>query len=386
MKRVAILGSTGSIGRQTLEVISWHRDKFKVALLAASSNVELLARQAESFGPQKAVILEEDKAPFLASSVGDKAEIGVGLRGLEEAVASVEMDLMVAAMVGIGSLPAVLAALKAGKTVALANKELLVTAGPLVTRTARMGGATLLPVDSEHSAIFQCLEGRNLQEVDRIILTASGGPFRHLSWEEMARVTPEEALRHPTWEMGPKVTVDSATLMNKGLEVIEARHLFDVPYERIEVVIHPQSLVHGLVRFVDGSLLAHLGPADMRLPIQYALSWPERWSSPVRPLDLTAVGMLEFYPPDLQRFPCLDLALRAGRAGGTYPAVLTAADEVGVEYFLKKLLPITHIPLLVERVLEEHQPLPGNTLDEILAAYSWGKKRAEEIVQILIRR
>ncbi|HHP50905.1 MAG TPA: 1-deoxy-D-xylulose-5-phosphate reductoisomerase, partial [Moorella mulderi] len=284
MKRVAILGSTGSIGRQTLEVISWHRDKFKVALLAASSNVELLARQAESFGPQKAVILEEDKAPFLASSVGDKAEIGVGLRGLEEAVASVEMDLMVAAMVGIGSLPAVLAALKAGKTVALANKELLVTAGPLVTRTARMGGATLLPVDSEHSAIFQCLEGRNLQEVDRIILTASGGPFRHLSWEEMARVTPEEALRHPTWEMGPKVTVDSATLMNKGLEVIEARHLFDVPYERIEVVIHPQSLVHGLVRFVDGSLLAHLGPADMRLPIQYALSWPERWSSPVRPL------------------------------------------------------------------------------------------------------
>ncbi|OIQ12694.1 1-deoxy-D-xylulose 5-phosphate reductoisomerase [Moorella thermoacetica] len=379
-KEITVLGSTGSIGRQTLEVVAAHPGRFRVAALVAARNDELLAAQVRRFRPRLAVLLDEERARVLAEMVSDPGiRILAGEEGLMAAACLEGVELVVAAMVGIRSLKAILAALEAGKDIALANKEVLVAAGQLVMDRARRLSRQIIPVDSEHSAIFQCL--RQGGRVAEVIITASGGPLRQMPRAEMANVTPEQALNHPTWVMGPKITIDSATLMNKGLEVIEAKHLFNLDFDQIKVLIHPQSVVHALVRYSDGALFAQLGPADMRLPIQYALTWPERWDLDVQPLDLAALGHLEFALPDLERFPCLELALQAGRAGGTYPAVLSAADEVAVEYFLAGKLTLTAISQVVGRVLDEHQPEPVPDLEGILAADAWARRRAGAVAE-----
>lgn len=379
-REITVLGSTGSIGRQTLEVVAAHPGRFKVAALVAARNVELMTAQVKQFHPRLAVLLESAGAQELASRLrGTGVRVLTGDEGLLAAATLEGVELVVAAMVGIRSLPAVLAALESGKDIAIANKELLVAAGDVIMGRAHTLKRQVIPVDSEHSAIFQCL-GRG-GPVEEVIITASGGPFRDKTLEEMAAVTPEEALQHPTWVMGPKVTVDSATLMNKGLEVIEAKHLFNLDYDRITVLIHPQSVVHALVRYGDGALFAHLGPADMRLPIQYALTWPERWELNVRKLDLADLGHLDFSHPDFKRFPCLELAYHAGRAGGTYPAVLSAADEVAVEFFLAGKIPLTNISQVIARVLEEHTPAAADDLEAILAAYFWARRRAKEVAE-----
>ena len=378
-KEIALLGSTGSIGRQVLAVVADHRGQFRVAALAAARNVELLAAQVAEFRPRLAVLLDPAGAQQLAARVnGTNTRILAGEEGLRAAASLEGVELVLAAMVGTSSLAAVIAALEAGKDVALANKEIVVAAGHLVMERARSLGRRIIPVDSEHSAIFQCL--RQGGRVVQVLITASGGPLRNKTLAEMAAVTPEQALDHPTWVMGPKITIDSATLMNKGLEVIEAHHLFDIDYDRIDVLIHPQSVVHALVRYSDGALFAHLGPADMRLPIQYALTWPQRWDLDVRPLDLAALGHLDFGRPDLDRFPCLGLAIEAGRAGGTYPAVLSAADEVAVAYFLAGRIPLTAISQVVARVLEGHRSLAAvPDLEQVRAAGAWARQQAEAI-------
>ncbi|BCV21124.1 1-deoxy-D-xylulose-5-phosphate reductoisomerase [Moorella sp. Hama-1] len=377
-KEITILGSTGSIGRQTLEVVAAYPERFRVAALVAARNAELLAAQVRRFRPRLAVLLDVERAGDLAAMVQDlDVQVLAGEEGLKAAACLAGVELVVAAMVGIRSLAAILAALEAGKDIALANKEVLVAAGHLVMEQVRRSNRRIIPVDSEHSAIFQCL--RQGGRVVEVLITASGGPLKEMTPAEMAAVTPEQALQHPTWVMGPKVTIDSATLMNKGLEVMEAHHLFNLNYDQIKVLIHPQSVVHALVRYGDGSLFAHLGPADMRLPIQYALTWPERWDLDSRFLDLTALGHLDFAEPDRRRFPCLDLALQAGREGGTYPAVLSAADEVAVEYFLGGKIPLTAISQVVARVLEEHRPVASPDLEQVLAADAWARGRAGEV-------
>jgi len=338
-RRLAILGSTGSIGRAALDVVRSLRasgEAFEVVGLAAHRNIELLAAQVREFRPAAvAVAASRDAAAEAlgAGAPGWHGEVLAGADGLAALAAGTGAELVLVAVSGVAGLRPTLAALDAGADVALATKEALVAGGPLIMEAAARSGRRLVPVDSEHSAIFQCLAGQSQAEVRRLWLTASGGPFRRRSPEELDAVTPQEALRHPTWSMGRKVTVDSATLMNKGLEIIEAHWLFGVPAERIEVVIHPQSLVHSCVEFVDGSVLAQIGPRDMRLPIQYALTYPRRQPAPPRPLDLRALGALEFEPPDPRRFPCLVHAREALARGGTAPAVLNAADEVAVRLF-----------------------------------------------------
>ncbi len=307
------------------------------------------------------------------------ASAGVGREGLVAIATHPDVDVVLFATAGTDGLEAVLAAVEAGKTIALANKEVLVMAGSLVMEAARKRGVLILPVDSEHNAIHQCLHGRSPEEVGRLVLTASGGPFRGLSSAELADVAPEEALRHPTWQMGPKITIDSATLMNKGLEVIEAHWLFGVPPDRIEVVIHPQSVVHSMVEMTDGSIIAQLGVTDMRLPIQYAFSYPERWGSPLARLDLTSCGPLDFHLPDHDAFPCLRLAYQALEGGGGLPAVLNAANEVAVARFLDGRLPFVRIPLVIERTMAEYRTAPVRTLDEVRAVDSWARLSAERV-------
>lgn len=381
-KAITILGSTGSIGRQTLAVVAAHPEKFRVAALVAYNNAEILAEQAKRFRPSLVVLLNPERENELATRLASlPIQVMTGEEGLLSASCLPEVQLLVAAMVGTSSLAAIFAAIDAGKEVALANKEVMVVAGELLMEYARERGRQIIPVDSEHSAIFQCL--RQGGRVEKVIITASGGPFRRMTLTQMATVTPQQALNHPTWSMGPKISIDSATLMNKGLEVIEAKHLFALDYDQIEVIIHPQSIVHSLVRYCDGTLFAHLGPADMRIPIQYALSWPERWELDSQVLDLAALGHLDFEPPDLERFPCLALAWQAGRAGGTYPAVLNAADEVAVEYFLHGRLPLTAISRIVAEVLEKHQPVMDLNLEKILDAEAWARRQAVAVAEHL---
>ncbi|MGI9952018.1 1-deoxy-D-xylulose-5-phosphate reductoisomerase [Moorellaceae bacterium AZ2] len=378
-KGIVILGSTGSIGRQALEVIEDFRERFQVLALAAARNIERLEEQIRRHRPRVAVVLDAAKQQELKERVqGLGVEVLAGEEGLLAAATLAEAELVLAAMVSIKSLPAVLAAIEAGKNVALANKEILVTAGELVMERARCRGVDILPVDSEHSAVFQCL--RPGEGVHKVVLTASGGPFRELSLKEMEEVTPEMALAHPNWQMGPRVTVDSATLMNKGLEVLEAKHLFQLDYQDIEVIIHPQSIVHAIVTYNDGSSLAHMSLPDMRLPIQYALSWPERWANTYPRLDLIALGRLTFEQPDWHRFPCLRLALEAGRRGSTFPAVLNAADEVAVDLFLQRKIKFLDIPRLVEEVLARHLPVDAPGLQDILAADNWARREALSLV------
>ena len=375
MKRIAVLGSTGSIGTQTLDVVARHPDRFRVEVLAAGANVDRLAQQIAAFRPRTAAVATREAAERLRL-LFPGLRILWGEEGLIEAAAGTEADTVVAAVVGSAGLRPVLAAVEAGKQVCLANKEALVAAGHLVTAAAVRKGVAIVPVDSEHSAIFQCLNGRDTSRVARLVLTASGGSFRDRSREELVGVTVEEALQHPNWSMGAKITVDSATMANKGLEVIEAHWLFGVPYERIAVLLHPESVVHSLVEFVDGSVLAQLGVPDMRVPIQYALTYPDRLDSPAPRLDLTQIGSLHFRTVDFRRFPALAMAFESGKIGGTMPAVYNAANEIAVRRFLSGELSFLDIEACVESVLSRHRPIPDPDLETVLEADAWAREEA----------
>ena len=376
---VAVLGSTGSIGRNTLEVIAASGGRYRACLLAACTSVGPLLEQARAHRPEWVVVTD----PAAAAAIGAAAlpagtRLAVGAAALDDLVRASGVDRVVSAIVGAAGLSSTWAALDAGKTVALANKETLVMAGPLVTRLAAERGATLLPVDSEHSAIHQALRSGGADEVVRVILTASGGPFRTRPAETLAAVTPEEALRHPTWSMGPKITVDSATMMNKALELIEARWLFDLDAGQLAVVVHPQSVVHSMVEFVDGSVLAQLSPPDMKLPIQYALSHPRRHDGPARRLDFTAGLRLDFEPPDPRRFPAVRLGHEAAARGGTAGAVLNAANEAAVGAFLAGGLRFTDIAEVCARVLDGHEYRSDPSLDDVRRLDAWAR---QEVVQ-----
>ncbi len=379
-RRVAILGSTGSIGRQALEVVERHPERLEVVALSAHSNLGLLREQALRHRPRWLGVTDSGAAERAREALADTgARVLAGAGCLRELASLQEAEVVLNAVVGSVGLEATLAALHAGKRLALANKESLVAGGPLVMR-ALEGGGELLPVDSEHSAVFQCMRGEDSREVESIILTASGGPFYGRSAEELRKVGVEEALAHPTWRMGRKITVDSATLMNKGLEVIEAHFLFGLPYERIEVVAHPQSVVHSMVRFRDGAVMAQLGLPDMRLPISFSLSFPERWEPDWRPTDFAKMGSLTFGELDREAFPCLDLAYEAGKAGGSAPAVLNAANEVAVAAFLEGLIGFTSIAEVVEGTLSSHRPESLGGLDELREVEEEARGRARELV------
>lgn len=352
VQRISILGSTGSIGTQTLEVARLFPDRIRVEALAARTNVEALAAQIREFQPTYAVIGDADGARALRDRLGDMdVQILVGEEGLCEAASSPDVDTVVASVVGFAGLAPVLSALTNGKRVALANKEALVVAGSLVDRAIRKNGGVLLPVDSEHSAIFQCLVGEQHRSIERLILTASGGPFRTRPAKTFASITCDEALDHPNWSMGAKITIDSASMMNKGLEVIEARWMFGIEPERIDVLVHPQSIIHSLVTFADGSTKAQLGVPDMKVPIQYALTFPDRWPAAHERIDWATLSRLDFEPPDVERFPCLGLAYEALRLGGTAPAVLNAANEVAVALFLQERIRFVDIPDAIEKAM-----------------------------------
>jgi 1-deoxy-D-xylulose-5-phosphate reductoisomerase len=382
MKGLSILGSTGSVGTNVLRVVEAFPDRFRVVGLAAGANVERLAQQIVSHRPKVVSVATAAAAEALARLVDVSGlRLGVGEPGMVEVATHPEATQVVASAVGAVGLVPTYRALEAGKDVALANKETLVMAGELMVAQARARGGRLLPVDSEHGAIHQCLEGQAHGTVRRLVLTASGGPFRNRPYGSFASITPEQALDHPTWSMGRKISIDSATLMNKGLEVIEARWLFDLPAERVDVLIHPQSIVHSMVEFVDGSLLAQLGVTDMRLPIQYALTYPERWESPFPRLDLTRPLRLEFHPPDAGRFPCLGLAYRALAAGGVLPAVLNAANEEAVAWFLSGRAPFTAIADCIAEVIETWPGQPAGSLEEVLAADAAARRRTMAVLQ-----
>jgi 1-deoxy-D-xylulose-5-phosphate reductoisomerase len=380
LRGVSIIGATGSIGRQTLEIIAHHPDKLRVVALAAGRDVDALSELAARWQPRLVALADQDAAK--ACSGKFNCPVLTGIEGFTEIATHPETDIVVVAVPTAKALLPTLSALKAGKRVALATKEVLVSGGHLVTQQLRQSGE-LLPIDSEHSALFQCLQGEDVSKVDKLLLTASGGPFRTKPMDELKRVTVEEALAHPTWRMGAKVTVDSATLMNKGLEIIEARWLFGVPAERIEVVIHPQSIIHSLVEFVDGSVKAQLSLPDMRLPIQYALLYPERHPCSIQRLDLTKIGALTFEPPDEVRFPCLRLAKLAVQVGGTMPAVLNAADEIAVNAFLQRKIGFMDIPAIIEAVMELHRPIAEPDLNTVWEVDEWARAMARELVQKL---
>ena len=366
---LSVLGSTGSIGTQTLEIVRAHREELSVYALCARASVELLERQAREFSPKLAVLLDEDAARELKTRLADtNVEVASGREGVLRAAAEGDSQTVVTALVGTAGLLPTLEAIRAGKRIALANKETLVCAGELVTATAREYGAEIVPVDSEHSAIFQSLLAGKRSELRRILLTASGGPFRGWSREKMRAVTPQMALAHPNWSMGPKVTVDSATMMNKGLELIEAMHLFSVSPEQIRILVHPQSIVHSAVEFEDGSVIAQMGAPDMRIPIQYALTYPNRAESPARKLDLTGIGTLTFEEPDTDAFPCLKLARDAASAGGVACAVLNAANEEAVRLFLDGEIRFYDIPDFVSAAMESVDYDRPVTLDDVLEA------------------
>jgi 1-deoxy-D-xylulose-5-phosphate reductoisomerase len=380
MKRLAVIGSTGSIGQNTLRVVEHLSDRFSVFALAANSAVDRLAEQVAVFRPKVVAIADSPRVEEFRSRCADLhirvPEVVTGEKGLRQIASANEVDVVVSAAVGAAGLDPTYRAVAAGKTVALANKEAMVLAGELLRTTAARTGAHVIPVDSEHSAIDQCLRCGEHGEVRRLILTASGGPFRETPVEEFVSVTPEQALNHPTWRMGKRITIDSATLMNKGLEVIEARWLFNISAERVDIMVHPQSVVHSMVEFVDGSVIAQLGTADMRQPIQYALTFPERLPSPVASLDWTTVPRLDFAMPDRQKFPCLGLAYRALQMGGTAPAVLNAADEIVVQAFLDRKISFPSIPAVIAATLDAHAVRPADCLDSIMDADSWARDKA----------
>lgn len=376
VKRLVVLGSTGSIGQQTLDIVRALPHRFHVVGLAAGENIGLLAEQVKEFNPEfvyYVTVSNEDKKARTRLT-------NYEFLSLEDIACHPQADIVVIATSGKAGLSPTLAAVKAGKSVALANKESLVMAGEIITSEAKISGAQILPIDSEHSAIWQCLSGE-VQKAAQVVLTASGGPFRDYSLTQLKEVTVEQALKHPSWQMGRKVTIDSATLMNKGLEVIEAHWLFNMPFDNIRVLIHPQSIIHSMVEFIDGSVKAQLSYPDMRLPIQYALSHPDRLPNPQLPrINWSNIKSLTFEQPDLDRFPCLGLAIEAGKKGGTYPAVLCAADEVAVELFLSRRIRFVDIAGFVERTLEQHQTIAHPTIEEIIAADAWSRDRIFKLV------
>lgn len=383
MRAIAIVGSTGSIGQSALAVVDAHPARLRVVALAAGENAERLAGQIARHRPRQVAMASEAACARLRQ-LGLPADVALAAPGGEGLVAAAchpDAEIVLFASSGTGSLEAVLAAIACGKTIALANKEILVMAGGIVTEAARRAGVSILPVDSEHNAIHQCLHGRRPDEVGRLVLTASGGPFRGWPADRLARVTAADALRHPTWQMGRKITIDSATLMNKGLEVIEAHWLFGVPAERVDVLIHPQSVVHSMVELVDGSVIAQLGVTDMRLPIQYAFSYPDRWTAPLPALDLARAGTLEFAMPDTAAFPCLELAYRALRGPRSLPVALNAANEVAVAEFLEGRVAFTSIAHIIEDTVSAHEAGDVATLAEVRTVDAWARERAREVAQ-----
>ncbi|MDD2498704.1 MAG: 1-deoxy-D-xylulose-5-phosphate reductoisomerase [Desulfitobacteriaceae bacterium] len=373
MKRISLLGSTGSIGRQTTQVVDWFPDEFSLVALAAYGNTELLCEQAEKYRPEVVVIFDENKYRELKEKLHFfQGEILTGIEGLCQAAAWESADIVVTAVSGVVGLLPTVKGIEAGKDIALANKETLVAGGHIVMELAEKHQVKILPVDSEHSAIFQCLE-QGKEGVEKILLTASGGPFRNFGREELKNVTPQMALKHPTWNMGPKVTVDSATMMNKGLEVMEAHWLFGVGYDNIKVVVHPQSIIHSMVQYQDGSILGHLGKTDMRIPIQYALTYPKRWKNNLERIDFAQLSNITFADPDVDRFPALRLAFQAGKAGGTYPTVLNAANEILVQQFLQGEIGFLDIPTVLENILAKHKQVLNPSLEEIMEADRWAR-------------
>ena len=387
---IAILGSTGSIGRSTLAVIALHPEQFKVAVLGAFSSWQVIVEQARAFNPETVVLADADaaaKARAALRECGSATRVESGEQALKDAVSGSNVQMVMAAIVGAAGLQSTLAAVRAGKRVFLANKEALVMTGPLLMEEVRRAGAQIIPIDSEHNAIFQCMPGGYLpgdvaRGVTRVILTASGGPFRSTSAAKMAHVTPDEACAHPKWKMGRKISVDSATLMNKGLEVIEATLLFGLPETQVDVVVHPQSVVHSLVEYADGSMLAQLGAPDMRTPIAQALAWPERFASGVESLDLVAIGQLQFEPPDHDRFPSLALARAAARAGGTAPTVLNASNEVAVQAFLDRRLNFVGISTVIDKVLQRLNTSPVKALGDVLEADAAARRLAVTLIEL----
>ncbi|NMC75111.1 MAG: 1-deoxy-D-xylulose-5-phosphate reductoisomerase [Geobacteraceae bacterium] len=383
MKKLSILGSTGSIGVSTLEIVAAHRDRFHVVALTGGNNLQLLKKQIEEFHPQVAAVISEDSARELRGMVRSTGtEILSGIPGMIAAATASDATMVVAAIVGAAGLVPTVAAIRAGKDVALANKETLVTAGHLILKMVKEHGVSLYPVDSEHSAVFQSLRGHRIEDVKRIILTASGGPFFQYPSRKLAEVSIEDALNHPNWSMGKKITIDSATMMNKGLEVIEAKWLFQVPVEKVSVVIHPQSIIHSLVEYVDGCVLAQLGTPDMKAPIAYALTVPERVPTGVRGLNLAELGSLTFFEPDMERFPALKLAYRAVADGESMPAVMNAANEVAVEAFLSGSIRFLDIARIIERTMDAHQPHALTSIEEVLHADRWGRTKAKELLAL----
>jgi 1-deoxy-D-xylulose-5-phosphate reductoisomerase len=381
MKGLSILGCTGSVGTNVLRIVDAFPDRFRVVGLSAGNNIERLAEQVAQYRPAIVSVATRDAALSLEKAIaGTGTEVRHGQEGMVAVSTHPDARVVVASAVGAVGLVPTYRALEAGKDIALANKETLVMAGELMVEKARERRARLLPIDSEHCALHQCLDGRAPASVRRLVLTASGGPFRSRAAETFASVTPEEALNHPTWNMGRKITIDSATLMNKGLEVIEARWLFDVTTPKIEVLVHPQSIVHSMVEFVDGTVLAQLGVTDMRLPIQYALSYPDRWEAAIPGMDFAKAMRLDFEVPDRRRFPCLDLAYRALDGGGTLPAVLNAANEEAVAAFLDHRLSFTGIAALVAEIMESHPPTSLRALEDVLEADRWARERAQNLI------
>ena len=380
MKQLALLGSTGSIGRSTLDVVSAFPEEFGVKSLAAGRNVDLLAEQVARYRPECVAVADESIAREVQQRIGGEIRVLHGPEGLIEAATWPGVNMVVSSIVGAAGLAPTYAAVQAGLDIALANKEALVVAGEQMNLAAEKSGSRILPVDSEHNALHQCLRGETIDEVRHLWLTASGGPFRGHSLARLQTVTREEALNHPTWKMGPKITIDSATLMNKGLEVIEARWLFGLGPERIRVVVHPQSVVHSMVEFTDGSFKAQLGITDMRHPIQYALSWPARWATDLPAFDPLAVGRLDFEAPDNERFPCLGLAYRVLEEGGAAPAVLNAANEIAVQAFLENAIGLLDIPRLIQQALDRHSGEPAETVEQLLEVDRRTRRTAAEIL------
>ena len=381
MKNIAVLGSTGSIGVSTLDIVKAFPDRYQIVALTAGNNVDLLRKQIDVFAPQiVSVISEQDALKLRRQLKGVDIQVCHGIEGMIRCATAPGIEMVVAAIVGAAGLVPTMAAIKSGKDVALANKETLVIAGSLIMAEVERQKVNLFPVDSEHSAIFQSLAGHRREDVNRLLLTASGGPFWEYGLSQFAAITPADALAHPNWDMGRKISIDSATMMNKGLEVIEAHWLFDFPAEMIDVHIHPESIVHSLVEYRDGAVMAQLGVPDMKTPIAYALSWPERLPLTQPPLDLCQLGQLTFSTPDMERFPCLRLAYDAMAIGGTVPAVMNAANEIAVDAFLNKRLSFLEIPQVIEKVMHQHKDEDLTSVEQALHADLWGRHKAQEFI------
>ena len=378
MKTLSILGSTGSIGTQTLDIVKNNPNEFKILGLTTNKNIELLKKQIIEFKPQAVAVMDNEKADELKNKVD--IEVYSGIDGIINIAKLNNVDTVVNSLVGSIGLNQTIAAINNKKNIALANKETLVTAGSIVMEEVKKNNVNLMPIDSEHSAIFQCLNGENIDDVNKIIITCSGGDFKNLTKEQLEKATAEDALKHPTWNMGSKITIDSATLMNKGFEVIEAHHLYNIPYENIEVVIHPQSIIHSLVEFKDNSVIAQLGNPDMKIPIQYALSYPKRFNSNSKKLNLLEIKNLSFQKPNLELFPCLKYAYDAGTIGGTLPAVLNAANEIAVHSFLNKKINFNEISIIIKKLIDSHNVIKNPNLDQILEV---DKKTREEAINII---